>query len=117
MFLAIVGWIEPPKNETKETQTSEDLKTKETETHVHGDLRNITLQPELQQFYSECYKYTDFKLVSTSGVKIPCHRIILALRCKFFYEMFKNVSEESTNEPLLINDANSTDLQAFVDYI
>ena len=79
--------------------------------------RKNTLQPGLQEIYSECYKFTDFQLVSSSGDKIPCHRIILAARCRFFFDMFKNVSENCTNEPLKVESANTKDLQAFVDYI
>ena len=90
----------------KEPQTSSEL-----------DSRKNTLQPGLQEIYSDCYKFTDFQLVSSSGDKIPCHRIILAARCRFFFEMFKNVSENSTNEPLKVQSANTKDLQAFVDYI
>ena len=79
--------------------------------------RKITLQPGLQEIYSECYKFTDFQLVSSSGDKIPCHRIILAARCRFFFDMFKNISENCTNEPLKVESANTKDLQAFIDYI
>ena len=82
-----------------------------------SDSRKNTLQPGLHEVYSDCYKFTDFQLVSSSGYKIPCHRIILAARCRFFFEMFKNVSENSTNEPLKVQSANTKDLQAFVDYI
>ena len=87
------------------------------QTSSESDSRKNTLQPGLQEIYSDCYKFTDFQLVSSSGDKIPCHRIILAARCRFFFEMFKNVSENSTNEPLKVQSANTKDLQAFVDYI
>ena len=90
---------------------------KEPQTSSESDSRKNTLQPGLQEIYSDCYKFTDFQLVSSSGYKIPCHRIILAARCRFFFEMFKNVSENSTNEPLKVQNANTKDLQAFVDYI
>ena len=90
---------------------------KEPQTSSESDSRKNTLQPGLQEIYSDCYKFTDFQLVSSSGDKIPCHRIILAARCRFFFEMFKNVSENSTNEPLKVQNANTKDLQAFVDYI
>ena len=87
------------------------------QTSSESDSRKNTLQPGLQEIYSDCYKFTDFQLVSSSGDKLPCHRIILAARCRFFFEMFKNVSENSTNEPLKVQSANTKDLQAFVDYI
>ena len=81
------------------------------------DPNKSIFQPKLQKLYTECFKFTDFNLVSSSGVKIPCHKIVLALRCEFFFEMFKNVSEDSTNIPLVFSSTNTQDLQAFIDYI
>ena len=90
---------------------------KEPQKCLESDSRKNTLQPGLQEIYSECYKFTDFQLVSSSGDKIPCHRIILAARCRFFFDMFKNVSENCTNEPLKVKSANTKDLQAFLFHI
>ena len=73
-------------------------------------IKTSFFHPELQKLYTECFKFTDFNLVSSSGVKIACHKVVLALRCDFFLEMFKNVSEYSTNEPLVLSSANTKDL-------
>ena len=77
----------------------------------------MALQKTILEFYSEGNKFTDFILVSSNGDQIPCHKVILALRCELFNEMFKTVDENSTNEPFAMKDANTKDLQAFVDYI
>ena len=77
----------------------------------------MALQKTLLEFYSEGNKFTDFILESSNGDQIPCHKVILALRCEFFNEMFKTVDETSTNDPFAMKDANTKDLQAFVDYI
>ena len=73
-----------------------------TQTETDSNSKEIDFQEGLKDLYLECFKFTDFYLVSSSGDKIPCHRIILAARCKFFREMFQNVSENSTNEPLKV---------------
>ena len=71
----------------------------------------MALQNSLLKYYSEGNKFSDFILVSSNGDQIPCHKVILALRCEFFNEMFKTVDETSTNEPFAIKDANTNDLQ------
>ena len=76
----------------------------------------MALQKTLQKFYSECNKFTDFILLSSNGDRFPCHKVILASRCEFFYDMFKTVDENSTNEPFDMKDVNKEDLQAFIDY-
>ena len=109
LFRKIVSYFE---RSPIQTQPQEELIT------LNSDpIKTSFFHQELQKLYTECFKFTDFNLVSSSGVKIPCHKIVLALRCEFFFEMFKNVSEYSTNEPLVLSGANTQDLQAFIDYI
>ena len=74
----------------------------------------MALQNSLLKYYSEGNKFSDFILVSSNGDQIPCHKVILALRCEFFNEMFKTVDETSTNEPFAIKDANTNDLHNLI---
>ena len=60
---------------------------------------------------------TDLNLISSNGDSISCHKVILGSRCKFFLNMFMNITENSTNDQIVFNNEETKDLQAFIEYV
>ena len=66
----------------------------------------------LLTIYEDCFKFTDLNLVSLSGERVSCHKIILASRSEFVCNALKN---NDTME--VITNHTTEDLKTFIEYL
>ena len=71
----------------------------------------------LLTIYEDCFKFTDLNLVSSSGERVSCHKIILASRSEFVCNALKNGTKANNLTTEVITNHTTKDLKTFIEYL